>query len=350
MVNIRHKLLLLFLVQSGLIFLPENHALGYELGDGFRSGDFYLSGYTTIEIIDRFNVPKRLDLDDLSLFAGANINRAVNPFAEVELSKQTLIREGGNPVNGDVIVERFYNDVTVSESDTLRIGKMLAPIGKWNQIHATPLVPTITRPYTTALGFDAYTSGINWIKEEEDNGKLDFQIYGEPGVELFKRPASQSIRSFSHTLGANISIPLGLLDSAGLSFQHGEYVETGEIYTLVGVDVEESFNDLKFQSEAITARFSGTVLSGSLPRLHDTEAGIFVLADYSLTPKWHTILEGEYYQDHTVDEPSRSTSINIAYKYKPSTVWKLEYIHQAGVSASFAPISTGFKASFATLF
>jgi len=31
-------------------------------------------------------------------------------------------------------------------------------------------------------------------------------------------------------------------------------------------------------------------------------------------------------------------------------VWKLEYIHQTGESASFAPIHTGLKAAFSLLF
>lgn len=346
----RRVMSLCLLCQFGLALPDSSRAEGYELGQGWHSGDFYLSGYANIEVVDRFDVPSRLDLDDLSLFAGGRINRWVNPFMEVELSKHTLIREGGGAVHGDVIVERFYNDSLLSERDTLRIGKMLTPLGDWNLVHAAPLQPIITRPYTTALGFDAYTSGIDWLHDPENGVTPDFQIYGESGNELFKRPASQTTRNFYGVFGAHINMPFGLIDKAGASFQHGQLVETGEIYALYGINANQSFGKLRLESEAITAHFSGAVLSGAPPRVHNDESGIFGLADYSITSQWHAILEGEYYQDHEVNLPSRSMSANVAYRPSAPIVWKLEYIHQAGVSSSFAPIHTGWKTAFSILF
>lgn len=350
MITVRRTLLLCLLFQIGVVFPALSHAEGYELGQGWHSGDFYLSGYGNIEVVDRFDVPSRLDLDDLSLFAGGRVNRWINPFMEVELSKHTLIREGGGAVHGDVIVERFYSDALLSESDTLRIGKMLTPLGDWNLVHAAPLQPIITRPYTTALGFDAYTSGVNWLHDPENGVTPDFQVYGESGNEFFKRPVSQAPRNFNGVFGAHINKPFGLIDKAGASFQHGQIDETGETYSLYGINANQTFGKLRLESEAITAHFSGVVLPGASPRLHSDESGIFGLADYSVTTKWHAILEGEYYQDHEVIAPSRSMSINVAYRPSAPMVWKLEYIHQAGVSASFAPIHTGWKTSFSTLF
>lgn len=340
----------LFILFPLLIGARAGYAEPYELGQGLHAGDYYLSGYTNIEVVDRFDAPSRLDVDDLSLFAGGHVNQWVNPLMEVELAKHTVIQQGGGAVQGDIIVERFYDDALLSEYDTLRIGKMLTPLGDWNLVHAAPLVPIITRPYTTALGFDAYTSGINWMHDPEAGAAPDIQLYGELGNELFKRPARQAPRNFRNTLGGHINIPLGLMDKLGFSFQHSQLVESGEIFTLYGVNANQSLGRIKLESEALTAHFSGAVLPGAMPRLHDTEAGIYALADYALTSKWHGILEGEYYQDHTVSQPSRSTSVNLTYRPSPPMAWKLEYIHQAGMSASFAPIHTGLKASFTTLF
>ncbi len=346
----RFKLLPLLFFQSGLMFSAASQAVGYELGQGWHSGNYYLSGYANIEVVDRFDAPSRLDLDDLSLFAGGHVSQGVNPFMEVELAKHTLIRQGGGAVSGDVIVERFYNDAKLSEHDTLRIGKMLTPLGDWNLVHAAPLIPLITRPYSTAQGFDVYTSGVGWLHDFEYGETLDMQLYWEPGNELFKRPDSQTTRNFQDVFGGHINIPLGMVDKIGASFQQGQFEESGEKFVLYGGNAIQSFGKLKLASEAITARFSGAVLPGAAPRLHDHESGIFALADYAITPQWHGILAGEYYQDHVMDMPSRSTQIALNYRPSAPMVWKLEYIHQAGVSASFAPIHTGLKASFSLLF
>lgn len=346
----RQTLLPLALFQLGLMFSPICHAEGYELGQGWHSANYYLSGYANIEVVDRFDAPTRLELDDLSLFAGGRISQWFNPFAEVELSKHTLIQQGGGAVQGDVIVERFYSDAIFSEHETLRVGKMLTPLGDWNLVHAAPLIPIITRPYTTARGFASYTSGVSWQHDPENGVVPDLQLYWQPDTELFKRPESQTPRSFRNVLGGHINMPFGLKDKIGASFQHGQLIETGELFTLYGANANKSFGKLRLESEAITAHFSGTVLPGAPLRVHDDESGIFGLADYSFTPKWHGILECERYQDHTVNMASRNVLLAAAYKPSAPVVWKLEYIHQAGVSASIAPIHTGLKASFSLLF
>jgi len=349
-ITMRHIRLPIVLFQLGLLFSPISLAEGYELGQGWHAGNYYLSGYTNIVVADRFDAPTKLELDDLSLFAGGRINRWVNPFMEAELSKHTLIQQGGGRTDGDFIVERFYNDTILSEYDTLRVGKILTPLGDWNLVHAAPLIPIITRPYTAARGFHAYTSGVSWLHDPEDGVTPDLQLYWQPDNEWFKRPTSQTLRNFHNVLGGHINMPLGLVNKIGASFQHGQLMETGEMFTLLGVNANKSFGKLRLESEAITSHFSGAVLPGTAPRVHDHESGIFVLAEYTINPQWHGILEWERYQDHTVNMPSRSTLVAVAYRPSAPMVWKLEYIHQAGESASFATIRTGWKAAFSLLF
>lgn len=345
----RRLILSILLLQLGTS--PRiGQAEDYELGQGWHAGNYYLSGYANIEVIDRFDAPSRLDLDDLSLFVSGHVSQWVNPFTEVELSQHTLFRQGGGRENGEVIVERFYNDSMLSEHDTLRFGKILTPLGDWNLVHAAPLIPLITRPYTTARGFHAYSSGLSWMHDPENGATPDLQLYWQPGDEWFKRPASITLRNFHNVSGAHLNMPFGLVDKIGASFQHGQLIETGEMFTLYGVNANKSFGKLRLESEAITSRFSGTVLPGATPRVHNNESGILGLADYAITPQWHGILGWERYQDHTVIIPSRSTFIAVAFRPSAPVVWKLEYIYQAGVSASIAPIHTGLKASFSFLF
>lgn len=320
-----------------LSFRPD-----YQLGQGWRRGNFYLSGYANIEIDAPRGEPAALILDDLSLFVSGHVNKWVNPFLEAEISEHIFIQQGGGPRgNGYIVIERLYNDLMLFEHDTLRVGKILAPVGNWNLIHAAPLVPTTTRPLTTFHGFSEYASGFSWLHDSEDGVTPDWQLYWQPGNELPRRPKDIVSRSYRNVLGGHINMPLGLMDKVGASLQHGKLIETGESFTLYGFNVNKSFGRLRVESEAISSRWTGTA-----PRAHDRESGIFGLVDYAITSRWHGILEWERYQDHEVNLPSRNVLAGISYKSSP-TVWKLEYVRQMGESPY---ITSGWLASFSTLF
>ncbi len=352
--SMRHHLIKAVLLQAAFLFpglcQADNALPPYVFGQGLRLGDFYFSGYTNIVAEDAFGQPAKLSLDDLSVFAGGNVNRWINPFAEVEFAKQTLIKQGGNPGHGNIVVERLYNDALVSEQDTFRLGKMLTPLGDWNTVFASPLVPTIVRPNTTALGFETNVSGINWMHNIENSETPDLQIYWQPDYEWFERLPRETLRHFRDVYGAHVNKSLGLIDKIGASLQHGELVETGENYTVLGANVMRTFGNLMLESEALTARFYGRALPWAPPRLHNHESGIFGLADYSITAEWHAIVEWERYQDHLVAMPSRNWLYGIDFKPQPYMVWKLEYVRQNGMPSSFSPILTGLNCSFSTLF
>ncbi len=352
----RNRFLPIALFQVGLFFSPlcladDPFALDepYVFGQGMRFGNYYVSGYTNIQMEDAFGQPAKLSLDDLSIFVGGRIGRWINPFTEIELTRQTLLKQGGNPGHGNIVVERLYDDALLTEHDTLRLGKTLTPLGDWNTVFASPLVPTITRPDTTAEGFETNVSGVDWMRDIQE-GASDFQLYWQPDYEWFERLPRETPRHFQHVVGGHFNRPSGLIDKIGASFQHGVLAETGEQYTVFGVNAIQSFGNLMLESEAIASRFTGTVLPWAPPRLHSNESGIFGLADYSFTSKWHGILEAEYYQDHLVGPSSRNTLVGIDYKPHAYMVWKFEYVHQLGTPTSFSPILTGLNCSFSTLF
>lgn len=339
----RHKLLALLLFQLGLAASPAGHAEEYHLGQGLVIGDFLLSGYANLVAeAPRGGIAKG-SIDDFSLFVSGRVNRWINPFLESEISSLTVVQQGDGPrSNGHVILERFYNDAHISESDSLRIGKMLAPVGDWNLVHAAPLVPTVTRPLTTFHGFSEYTNGLSWLHENPRGEGPDWQLYWQPSSEWHERPASVTRHHFRDVWGAHINWPLGFVDKVGASFQHGELVETGETYRVFGLNLRKTFGKLLLESEATTSTWSGII-----PRAHDRESGAYVLADYAFSPRWHGIVEAEYFQDHQVEQSSRNTLLGIAYKPESNLVWKLEYVHQMGVSPD---IPSGWFASFSTLF
>ena len=352
--SMRHTLIKAALFQAALLLSSlcqaDSELPPYVFGQGLRIGDYYISGYANIVAEDPFGQPAKLALDDLSVFVGGHVSRWINPFVEVELAKHTLLKQGGNPGHGNIVVERLYDDALLSDRDTLRFGKTLTPLGDWNTVFASPLVPTIIRPNTTALGFEAYESGVTWMHDLQDGETPDFQIYWQPDYEWFERLPRETRRHFQDVYGAHVNKSIELIDKVGASIQHGELTETGENYTVYGINVIQSFGNLMLESEALTSRFYGRALPWAPPRLHNHESGIFGLADYSITSTWHGIVEWERYQDHLVALPSRNWLIGINFKPQPYMVWKLEYVRQNGMPSSFSPILTGLNCSFSTLF
>ena len=78
------------------------------------------------------------------------------------------------------VAERLYGDVNASDQVNLRLGKFLTPVGRWNVIHAQPLVWTTSRPLTTLLPFDAHTTGAMLFGSllPDDTG-VTYSVYGQ---------------------------------------------------------------------------------------------------------------------------------------------------------------------------
>ena len=327
----------------GLSLSAPCRADDYHPGQGLRAGNFLVSGYANVVAESPRGSPAQLSIDDLSLFVSGRVNRWLNPFLETEVSSATLLQSGDAPIDrGHFVMERFYDDIGLSATDTLRVGKILAPVGDWNLIHAAPLVPTTTRPLTTQRGFSEYANGLSWLRDPGPGAGPDWQIYWQPGREWLPKPGSIAPEHFRNVFGAHLNWSSGLSDQLGISFQQGRSGSADERYRLIGFNVRRSIGQLALESEA-----TRTLWSGSAPRVHDRESGIYALADYAFTARWHGILEAEHYLSRHSLDPSKNTLAGLAYKPQSSLVWKLEYVHQTGDARE---IPTGWLASFSVLF
>lgn len=327
----------------GIATTTPAHADPYQLGQGVQVDRFLFSGYGNFVVEAPHGEPARLVVDDLSLYVNGSINRWVNPFIEAEITGATILEQGGRQgPAGRLVLERFYNDFHLTGTDTLRVGKILSPVGDWNLIHAAPLVPTINRPLVTYRGFSEYASGASWLHESGDGILPDWQIYAQPGHELGARPDSISPRHYREVLGAHANWRLGLLDNVGLSYQQGELISEHTRYQLVGINGRKIFGRLMIEGEATSARWSDQP-DGS----NRHEWGAFALAQYRLAPHWYGVLEHEVFQPHGTAPRSRSNLLGISYKPLPALVWKLEYVQQLDQSRE---MPTGWSVSCAVLF
>lgn len=318
----------------------------YILGQGLNIGAFNIAGYATVEAETKKGEDARLLVDDLSLFIKGSINKAINPFLEAELAEANLWVEGDSPlgsVHPRLDIERIYNDFIFTENLTLRVGKILSPVGEWNSIHAGPLVWTTTRPLTTYRNFPEFASGMSVIADGLGSGQVRAEAYWQPLGDIDGPSPYNVAFLFRNTAGLHVEWPLGLTDKIGFSLQRADIRGTQEQQLLVGFNGRFTFGRLEVESE-----LTRTWLSDPIPtRRHKNEFAGYLQGAFGITDQLFLVGRGEIYRDRDFDRVSRNFLIGLNYRPRAPIAWKLEYVHQSGTNLG---ISSGLTASFNILF
>jgi hypothetical protein len=317
----------------------------YQLGHGLDVGPFNLAGYSELEA----TVPKdgrtSLLLNDLSLFVTGHIGRLFNPFTEVELTDFAFLHArslGEERGAGDLVLERLYNDSYLTESVTLRLGKMLAPVGEWNEIHAVPLVLTTVRPAVTYRNFSEYATGVSILYANPNGNLPNLELYWQPSGEFSERPSRITFHQYRSVEGARITFPFGLLDKAGFSFQRSTDV-LGVNQSLLGVDFHDTLGKFTLQGEGTVSDIS----DNGVLHARDTEWATYVAASYAVADKWSVYTWYESYVDRVAPSTAQDVLLGVTYKYDPALVAKVEYLQNIGGR----PVNrTGLYASWSILF
>jgi hypothetical protein len=334
-------LVLLFSCRSGL----SAHAEGdYQLGRGFDFGPLNFAGYSNLIASAPDNARASLALDDLSLFVTGHIGRLINPFTEAELNHLDLVYSGRSHSNrevGDFVLERLYNDSYLTDSVTLRLGKMLAPVGEWNEIHAAPLVLTTVRPAVTYRNFSEYVTGASFLYSDPSGRFPELQFYWQPSDEFSERPRRSTFHQYKEVEGAHISFPIGLLDKVGVSFQQSKDVR-GFDESLYGLDFHYTIDKLTFAGEGTFADISN---NAPLPD-RDTEWGAYAAVSYALAEKWSVYSWYEGFAER-MEPTAQDLLFGAAYRPDPAIVIKLEYLQNIGGRQINR---TGLFASWSVLF
>lgn len=318
----------------------------YQMGHGLDIGDFNIGGYANLVAGAPQGQGKYLTIDDLSLFVTGHVNRYVNPLVEMELAVQPLFRgsiSSPTPDNSNVLVERIYNDSYLSDQFTLRLGKMLAPVGEWNLIHAAPLVLTSIRPLVTERGFSDYVSGASLLYADAADEWPDIQAYWQPSEDIAVRPKALTSRRYQDIEGLHVNWPIGLTDKIGFSFQRSRVVDSSEEQFVYGANVKYSFYRFTVDAEATLNAVSG----GDRAVYRRTEGGAYVLGSYALTEHWSAFAWYEQYADREIKAQARDALFGVDFKPDPSLILKIERVKN--FSAGWGN-PTGYFASLAVIF
>ena len=324
----------------------------YHLGQGYPLPGLGLTagGYASIHLSALDGEPTTLSVSELSLFLHGDPAPTWHFFTELELGDVlSVTKDQTSAFKGDFDVERLYLDHDLSARDRLRLGKFLTPIGRWNQIHADPLVWSVTRPLTTSAAFARHASGMELYGSRAlGSGEMDYQFYADattaldpteaqedtfPDVAFQPNPAS----SFGHGLGLYLRYR-NPDDSLQLGFSAARYtlMELPSAKQLLGMDVFYTRSGWELSGEAINRRDeSGSGLS---------DWGGYVQLAAPIADGMHLVATHERYRSALVGDKVEWTGIGLTYR--PTSPWsfKIEYRNSHG-DAGLMPDGMQFSIS-----
>lgn len=327
----------------------------YTLGRGLTlpAWDFTLSGYTSLVARNPEHADASLDLRDLSFFAIWRPAPRWQLFTEFEVEHLLVLDDTGLQQDDiELAVERLYVDYALTPGATVRVGRYLTPFGRWNQIHADPLVWTVSRPLVTQLAIPDHGSGgavlgsrmlgagaLDWIAWFDDSEDFDPK-YGDADFEDFEDLSAPGLtNNFHRAAGGQLRWHL-LEDRAELAASYAgfEFADSGELVHAVGIDGLLRWRRLELSGEAAW-RDNGALGNGD-------DWGAFTQVVVRLVGQVYGISRGEYYRSGLLDRATSRVTLGLGWRPLPPLNFKLEY--GAGDDRELTP--DGVQLSFSMLF
>jgi hypothetical protein len=312
--------------------------LRYTPGRGLRVGDtgLTLGGYANLNVSRDEGGPGNFSIDDLSLFVSWDPTERLHFFSELEVEDLVDVADNGERTAPTLTAERLYGDFTLSDGLSARVGKFLTPVGRWNVLHAQPLVWTTSRPLVTELPFDPHTTGAMLFGSLfPSRGTLTWSLYGQFDGQLDRLPSPQEAERSG---GARLEYAPGPAWSVGGSYLAFRAAEDGGWRHLTGVDTLWRHGPYEVMGEVAAVE----------PRTGDGKQwGLYLQGVRETVPHLFVVVRYEHMERPASFAPVNIGVLGLAWKPVPYVVVKGEYLfadHRADESPP------GVKMSLAILF
>jgi hypothetical protein len=303
-----------------------------------------VSGYAKFTASAPNKQPTSVALDDLSIFVSGKFNRWFNPFLEAEAYDISLWKAGNGFQfnNVHLAIERLYNDMQLTEADTLRAGKFLASINHWNIVHAAPLVWTTNRPITSTYSQANYITGLQIRHEFDALSGHALEVYVQPAQDFNHKPPSSHERQYETVAGARWILNEDLDYYVGVAFQHAQVAHSDEMRNSISIDGNWQHKWFELESEVLF-----THVDTSEFRHHGNDWGGYVQMTVPLIEHFNLITRYEHFEYANKLEPTNTELGGVVYRPVPNLSFKLEWQQTQG---SGFYNQTGLYSSVAVLF
>lgn len=318
-------------VAVGLAVCKPSAAVAAEPDSGFKWG-----GYSNAIFNIKPGGDKEAQLEEVAGILRWEGNSRFRFFSEVEIEQPLVWREGESfPAEGSQLeLERLYVDYNLSEALNLRAGRYLTPAGRWNLIHAAPLVWTATRPLATSRLFPLFTNGLMLYGAKPFRERaFEYTIFVE-GLE--DQDEDENEIEFEETRGARFTLS-GKVNWGLSLMEFKEEVPGNPRFRLIGLDFAIKHRGWEFSGEAFQRFYSDNSDGGN---------GAYLQAVAPLGHQWYGIGRLENFK-RPLEGSTDRWLLGAAWRMKANQVLKFEY---SGGDEDHPESPRGFLASFAILF
>lgn len=219
-------------------------------GINFPVANLTLGGYINASFAQEEHLKSHASAEDISFFITWSPIARLRFFSEIEL-EDWISSYGVEDASNAYRIERLYADAFITDNLTLRLGKYLTPVGRWNVIHAGPLVWTTTRPVITEKKYtpEHLSGAMLTQKFELAEHSIDIALYGDKAEQF--DPHKEELET-DDSFGGRINIELTEQLQLGASYLNfGKSIE--EIHLarnqIFGLDVLWQYNDYEIMME-----------------------------------------------------------------------------------------------------
>lgn len=297
---------------------------------------FNLGGYASASVTAPRDDTVEAAINEISLLLRWEGDSRFKFLGELELEHPLTWNEGQrfNHKNAYLDLERFYLDYNLSEKLNLRAGRFLTPAGRWNLLHAAPLVWTSSRPLVTSRLFPASINGLMFYGSTPlKNKALEYSFFAET---LKDQLIDDDEIQFKDVGGARFTLNNSI--NVGLTVMTlRETDPRSPSYRLIGLDFLTQIDRLELSGEGYF-RFTGNGRDGG--------SGAYVQSAYHLGNQWYGLARLETFQSPR-DGSAERWLVGATKRLKPNQLLKMEWI---GGSGNLPDAPRGFIGSFAVLF
>lgn len=290
-----------------------------------------LGGYSNTIFARDEGEDATFELDDVSLFVVLDPAPRLHLFSEIEYADAVVIGEDERR-DESLSVERLYADIHIDDAVNVKAGIFLTPIGRWNLIHAAPLVWTTSRPLTTEA-FDPNLTGVMLFGTVFPEGKaLTYYFFDQFGPPLEDDPEFDPA---DHSVGGRLELAPHPAWSIGTSYLAAR--RDGEWRQLAGLDLLWTATHIEVMSEMVLADGGGPGL----------EWGGYVQGVRAVTERLSLVGRYEHFAAPNPRLAPDLVSLGVAVCPVTGVLLKAEYLLALRSAPEAEP---GFKASIAALF
>jgi len=304
--------------------------------DGFNLGGYSSAGFN-------IHPGGRTDaaLNEVSLILRWEGDSRFRFFGEFELENPVTwdSRDKFGDRGSKFDLERLYLDYNLSDKVNVRAGRFLTPAGRWNLLHAAPLVWTSTRPLATSRLFPISVNGAMLYGAAPLGDKaFEYTVFAEA---LQDQDHDSDEIQFRDTRGARFVLSGKV--NLGLSLlEFTEKTPISERFRMVGLDMLIKHNGWELSGEAFQRFYSNNDGGGNGAYIQ----GVAPIGDHGPGVGWFAIARLEGFKRPAEGSADRWL-IGTAWRMTPNRILKFEY---AGGDEERPDSPKGFLSSFAILF